>query len=73
MHISNQKKSLLLTTFLLVSGGFVIGYWEFSLAGVVIAGAWRGTFAVICMALLLDLAYGAPFGLMHYLYFPLLS
>jgi fatty-acid desaturase len=69
-RISRQKQWLMMVTFLLVSGGFIIGYWEISVVGIICAAFGGAPIAAIFFGLLLDLAYGAPSGLEHYLFFP---
>lgn len=57
-------------SFALGAAGFLMPFWPLSLMGIVLAtlsGRW--IFGLL-MALLLDLAWGAPFGLAAYLYFP---
>lgn len=68
--MSTQKKWLWCISFLLVSGGFIFGYWYVSLIGILVAALGGSAVAAIGFGLLLDLAYGAPLGLTMYLYFP---
>ncbi len=67
---NNPKKWLFIISFLLLSGGFVIGYWEVSLLGILVAGGAGMPLAAVGLGLLLDIAYGAPTGLAQYLFFP---
>jgi hypothetical protein len=68
--MSPQKKWLWCSSFLLVSGGFILGYWYVSLLGILLAALGGSPVAAVGFGLLLDLAYGAPLGLAVYLYFP---
>jgi hypothetical protein len=54
----------------LAAAGFLLPLWPLSLVGVAIAGlAGRWAFALM-LGLLLDIAFGAPVGQWHLLYFP---
>ncbi len=65
-----QKKWVFILAFLLASGGFVIPFWPLEVLGILAAAfGGLGVFA-IGLGLLLDLAYGMPTGVLHYLFFP---
>lgn len=70
MKLDNKTKWIWVVSFLFVSGGFVLGFWPASLLGVIFAGIMDAYIAAILFGLLLDVAYGAPNGLVEYLYFP---
>ena len=56
--------------FILAAAGFLLPLWPLSVAGVVLASlSGRWIFAV-CVGLLLDIAWGAPLGVLHYIYLP---
>jgi hypothetical protein len=58
------------TTFLLAAAGALLPFWPLCVAGILIAAfSGRWLFAV-GMALLVDVAWGAPTGMLHFLYFP---
>lgn len=63
-------KWVLIASFLCVSGGFVVGFWPISLVGVGISAFGGVPIAAILFGLLLDIAYGVPTGVLHYLYVP---
>ena len=57
-------------TFLLAAAGVLLPFWPLSVVGILIAAlSGRWIFAVL-VALLVDLAWGAPTGTLHFLYFP---
>ncbi len=70
MRNNNPKKWILIASFLLVSGGFIISFWPVCVLGVLFAAFGGVPVGAVAFGLLLDLAYGAPSGLTHYLFFP---
>ncbi|HEY5383168.1 MAG TPA: hypothetical protein VIJ88_01270 [Candidatus Paceibacterota bacterium] len=57
-------------SFALAATGFLLPSWPLSLVGIVLAAlSGRWLFAIM-LGLLLDIAYGAPVGRWHFLYFP---
>lgn len=59
------------STFVLVAAGFLLPFWPISVVGIALCAlSGRWIFAVVA-ALLVDVAWGAPVGTAHYLYFPL--
>ncbi len=56
--------------FLLVGVGFLVPFWPLSLAGLVLAAATGRWLFGVALALLLDVAWGPPLGMLHNLYFP---
>lgn len=56
--------------FALAALGFLLPLWPLSVLGIVLAAAWGRWFFAVLIGLLLDLAWGAPVGLAHSLYFP---
>lgn len=57
-------------SFILIAGGFLLPYWPLCVAGVLLAAfSGRWIFGV-CAALLLDIAWGAPGGILHFLPLP---
>ncbi len=68
--MSANTKWILSISFLLAAVGFLLPLWPLSLLGIALAAlSGRWVFA-IAIGVLLDLAYGAPLGTLHYLYFP---
>ncbi len=58
------------TTFVLAAAGFLIPLWPVAIIGVAVA-TLSGRFVFgVCLALLLDIAWGAPTGTAAYFYFP---
>jgi len=53
-----------------VAAGFVLEMWPLSVAGVVLAALCGRWVSALFLALTLDVLYGTPSGLLHYLYFP---
>jgi drug/metabolite transporter superfamily protein YnfA len=70
MRNNNPKKWILIAGFLLVSGGFILPFWPICVLGVLVAAFGGIPVGAVAFGLLLDLAYGAPYGLTHYLFFP---
>lgn len=68
--MSSVSRYLYAVTFALAGAGFLVPFWPLSVAGVAIAAlSGRWVFAII-VGLLLDIAWGAPTGTMHLLFFP---
>lgn len=61
---------ILAAFFALSALGFLVPWWPLSVAGLALMALWGGWFAAVLTGLLLDLAWGAPVGLSHFLYFP---
>jgi hypothetical protein len=57
-------------TFILASSGFLVPFWPLALFGVALCALSGRYFFALFLGLLLDLAWGVPTGLLHYLYFP---
>lgn len=56
--------------FLLAAAGFLLPLWPLCVVGILLAAfSGRWLFALI-VAVLIDLAWGVPTGLLHYLFFP---
>jgi hypothetical protein len=67
---NSPKKWIMILAFLLASGGFVLAFWPLEIIGILVAAGGGVPLMALGIGLLLDLAYGAPLGLAHYLYFP---
>jgi hypothetical protein len=50
--------------------GFLLPLWPLCVLGVALLSLWGRWFVALVVGLLLDLAWGAPVGLAHFLYFP---
>jgi hypothetical protein len=70
MNTLRAKKWIYIISFLLMSGGFVVGWWVVSLLGILFAAFGDAPVAAVLLGLLLDIAYGPPVGFLHYLFFP---
>ena len=57
-------------TFVLAAAGFLVPFWPLSVVGVAIAALSQRWLFALALGLLLDVAWGAPTGLMQYLFFP---
>lgn len=67
---TTNSRWILALSFAVAAAGFLLPLWQLSLLGIalaVLSGQW--IFAII-IGLLLDVAYGAPVGRWHVLYFP---
>ena len=71
MAITNPaSRWIYAVSFTLAAAGFLMPLWPLSLTGILLCAlSGRWIFGLL-MALLLDIAWGAPFGLAAYLYFP---
>lgn len=70
MRNNPTKKWLYIIAFLFVTGGFLIPFWPLEVVGIATAAFTGSGFVAPALGLLLDLAYGSPTGMLHYLYFP---
>lgn len=70
MAIDNASRWIYAVSFALIGTGFLLPLWPVSLAGVALAALSGRWIFGLFMALLLDVAWGAPFGLAQYLYVP---
>ena len=66
----SQQRWVLAVFFALAAMGFLVPLWPLSALAVVCMAAWGRWLVAVFVGLLLDLAWGAPVGLAHYLYFP---
>jgi hypothetical protein len=57
-------------SFVLVAAGFLLPFWPLEVLGILVAGFSGLWMLAIILGLLLDLAYGAPVGRWHVVYFP---
>jgi hypothetical protein len=66
----NNTTWILAVAFVLAAAGYLLPLWPLTVAGILLlALSGRFIFAV-ALGLLLDVAYGAPVGRFHFLYFP---
>ncbi len=61
---------ILALSFVLAALGFLLPLWPLSLFGIAIAALSGRWISAVVIGLLLDIAYGAPIGRLHFLYFP---
>ena len=64
------KRFILAVLFLLASGGFLLQFWPVEVVAVLCASLFGFPLFALGTGILLDIAYGAPMGLMHFLFFP---
>lgn len=57
-------------SFICAAAGFLLPWWPLSVVGILLAAFAGRYFFAIALGLLLDVAYGAPVGRWHVLYFP---
>jgi hypothetical protein len=55
---------------MLVIAGFLVPLWELQVIGILLAGLSGRLIVAIGLGLLVDIAYGTPTGIFHFLYFP---
>lgn len=70
MNFDSRQRWVFAAFFMLAAIGFLLPFWPLAALGVMLAalsGNWLGALAT---GILLDLAWGAPVGLAHFLYFP---
>ncbi|MDE1924770.1 MAG: hypothetical protein KGH79_01135 [Patescibacteria group bacterium] len=61
---------LLAVSFVLAAAGFLLPFWPLSAAGILVLACSGRFILAIALGLLLDIAYGAPIGRFHFLFFP---
>ncbi|MBI2004772.1 hypothetical protein HYS79_01255 [Patescibacteria group bacterium] len=66
----NKTRLLLAASFLLAALGFLLPLWPLSALGILLAGLSGRYLFAIAMGLLFDIAYGAPMGAPHFVWFP---
>ncbi|MCC7500630.1 hypothetical protein IT396_02410 [Candidatus Nomurabacteria bacterium] len=70
MAISHASRWIYAVSFALVGTGFLLPLWPVVLAGIALAALSGRWISGLAMALLVDVAWGAPMGLAQYLFFP---
>jgi hypothetical protein len=68
--MSLSTRQILALSFAIAAAGFLLPLWPLSVVGILIAALSGRFFFAIVMGLLLDVAWGMPVGLLHYVYFP---
>jgi hypothetical protein len=68
--MSNTHKWILATSFATAAAGYLLPFWPLSVVGIMIAALSGRALFALSIGLLFDIAYGAPQGTMHLLYFP---
>lgn len=69
--ISPASRWIYAVSTLLVAMGFLLPFWPVSVAGILLCGLSGRVVGGIFLGLLLDLAWGAPTGTAHLLFFPM--
>ncbi len=64
------QRWILAVSFALATGGFLVQFWPLEALGILLAALTGHWIVAIMIGLLLDLANGAPFGMLHFLYIP---
>ncbi len=68
--MSKSNRLILSAIFLLAAAGFLLPFWPLEALAVILAALLGHPLFAISLGLLLDVAYGAPTGLMQYAFFP---
>lgn len=67
---NSRAASILILSCALALAGFLIPLWPLGLIGIALAALSGPWIFAVGIGILLDIAYGAPVGLWHFLYFP---
>lgn len=67
---ASSNRWILAAFIALACAGFLVPFWPLSALAVALLALWGRWFIAIVVGLLLDLAWGAPLGIAHFLYFP---
>ncbi len=68
--MSRSSRLIYALSFIIAVAGLLLPLWPLCVAGILIAAlSGRWLFAAF-VGLLIDIAWGAPAGMLHYLYFP---
>ena len=65
-----SKRIYSLIGFVLFAAGFVFSFWPLGALGLLLAAAMGQYGSAIILGLLMDVAYGKPVGMWHFLYVP---
>src|SRR3989344_5023223 len=65
-----ENQLILPGLFLLAAAGFLLPFWPLSAFAIVLAGLLRWSVFAFALGLLLDIAWGAPTGVLEVLMFP---
>ena len=65
-----QSRFILLLSFVIAAAGFLIPFWPLTLLGIALLGLLGHPIAAALLALLVDIAYGRPTGMLALLFFP---
>jgi len=66
----NKARVSIFVPLVCVVAGFVFSWWPLAVLGVIIAALYGKWSLALTLGLLLDLLYGAPLGMTHWLLFP---
>lgn len=61
---------IFICSFLLAAGGFLLPFWPLSAAGILILSSTGRWLSAVLIGLLLDVAWGVPGGVLHFVYVP---
>ena len=65
-----MSKLIYACAFVLVGMGFLLPLWPLCAAGILLAALTGRYFFALLLGVLLDVAWGPPAGILHYLYLP---
>ena len=70
LKFGKANKFILACSSAITAAGFLLPFWPLSVAGILSAAFAGRFFLAVVMGLLIDVAWGVPVGLLHYIYFP---
>ena len=70
MKTLHNRRIRVVLACVVVSAGFLFGFWPLCLMGVMLAAALGRSASALLLGLFLDVVYGVPAGFLHLVYFP---
>ena len=67
--LHSKKVHIIAASFVLIALGFLF-FWPLSIAGILLAALTGRWVTAILLGFLIDIAYGTPVGILHFLFFP---
>jgi hypothetical protein len=68
--MKNPRRWILAVFIALTALGFVLPFWPLSALGLILLSLWGRWLVALLLGLLIDVAWGAPVGALHFIYFP---